>query len=88
MVCKLRRPLYSLKQSPRVWFERFTRLVRGHSYTQSHSDSTMFYKHSDKRDITILIVYVDDIIITSNDVSELKKLKYILAKEFKIKDLS
>nr|CAD1835548.1 unnamed protein product [Ananas comosus var. bracteatus] len=37
--------------------------------------------------ITILIVYVDDIVITGNDPQEMSKLKCYLAKEFEIKDL-
>lgn len=37
--------------------------------------------------MTILIVYVDDIILTGNDVVKLKKLKKRLAGEFEIKYL-
>jgi hypothetical protein len=40
------------------------------SYKQSNVDHTLFYKWS----VTILIVYVDDIIITWND-KEIDKLK-------------
>jgi hypothetical protein len=37
--------------------------------------------------LTILIVYVDDIIITGNNYKEIEKLKQHLAKEFEVKDL-
>ena len=37
--------------------------------------------------ITILIVYVDDIILTKNHINEMDKLKEVLANEFEIKDL-
>lgn len=47
----------------------------------------MFYKHSKEGKIAILIVYVDDIILTGDDSPELKRLKERLAEEFKIKDL-
>ncbi|RVW67994.1 Retrovirus-related Pol polyprotein from transposon RE1 [Vitis vinifera] len=33
-VCKRRRSLYGLKQSPRAWFERFTKVVKKHGYSQ------------------------------------------------------
>uniref|UniRef100_A0A2N9GQ49 Reverse transcriptase Ty1/copia-type domain-containing protein n=1 Tax=Fagus sylvatica TaxID=28930 RepID=A0A2N9GQ49_FAGSY len=86
-VCRLRKSLYGLKQSPRAWFERFGRAVRRHGYCQSQADHTMFYKHSKEGKIAILIVYVDDIILTGDDSAELKKLKERLADEFEIKDL-
>ena len=47
----------------------------------------MFYKHSSERRVTILIVYVDDIILTRDDVVELDRLKKAVACEFEIKDL-
>ena len=86
-VCRLRKSLYGLKQSPRAWFERFGRAVRRHGYCQSQADHTMFYKHSKEGKIAILIVYVDDIILTGDDSAELKKLKERLVDEFEIKDL-
>ncbi|CAL9097973.1 unnamed protein product, partial [Musa textilis] len=69
-----------------AWFERFTISVCSYGYTQNHSDHTIFYKHSNKGDTAILIVYVDEIILTGKD-QNFKILKHILAKEFEIKDL-
>ena len=74
-VYKLRKSLYGLKQSSRAWFECFGRAVRRHGYCQSQADHTMFYKHSKEGKIAILIVYVDDIILTRDDSAELKKKK-------------
>ncbi|RVW29644.1 Retrovirus-related Pol polyprotein from transposon RE1 [Vitis vinifera] len=47
----------------------------------------MFYKHSNEGKVVILIVYVDDIVLTGDDCNELEKLKGKLAEEFDIKDL-
>jgi hypothetical protein len=55
-------------------------------YTQSNSDHTLFLKHNEKH-ITILIVYVDDIIVTGDDSGERKRLHEHLAREFEMKDL-
>ncbi|KAL5798657.1 hypothetical protein ACOSQ2_003477 [Xanthoceras sorbifolium] len=85
-VCKLKKSLYGLKQSPRAWFERFTRAVKGFGYTQCQADHTLFVHHATGV-ITILIVYVDDMIMTGNSEEEIHKLKSFLAKEFEIKDL-
>ncbi|XP_073104417.1 uncharacterized protein [Elaeis guineensis] len=60
-VCKLKRLLYGLKQSPRTWFDRFSRTVKGMGYKQSNADDTLFYRHL-KGKKTILLVYVDDIV--------------------------
>jgi hypothetical protein len=76
-VCRLKKSLYGLEQSPRAWFDRFG---------QCNGDHTIFYKHT-KQKITILAVYVDDIIITGDDEEETMKLKESLRKEFEVKDL-
>jgi hypothetical protein len=85
-VCRLRKSLYGLKQSPRAWFGRFTNFMKTVGYTQSNSDHTLFLKHNEKH-ITILIVYVDDIIVTGDDSGERKRLHEHLAREFEMKDL-
>ena len=56
-------------------------------YTQGQIDHTMFYKHSCNGKIIILIVYVDDIILTGSDEKEMLRLKKALARSFEIKDL-
>ncbi|BBG98715.1 HXXXD-type acyl-transferase family protein, partial [Prunus dulcis] len=85
-VCRLRKSLYGLKQSPRAWFGRFTQVMRKNGYCQSHSDHTLFVKHRQNK-VTALIIYVDDMIITGNDVDEMSKLQGNLAVEFEMKDL-
>ena len=70
-VCKLKKSLYGLKQSPRAWFGRFTKLMRAFSYRLSNSDHTLFLKKQHGK-ITALIVYVDDMVVTGNDPKEKK----------------
>ncbi|KAK5836567.1 hypothetical protein PVK06_012359 [Gossypium arboreum] len=47
----------------------------------------MSYRHSQKGRIAVIIVYVDDIILTGDDVDEIRSLKEHLALEFEMKDL-
>ena len=54
-------------------------------YQQSNTDHTIFIKHYTDN-ITIIIVYVDDIVVTGNNQEEMTSLKHYLAKEFEIKD--
>ncbi|KAJ9561371.1 hypothetical protein OSB04_006531 [Centaurea solstitialis] len=86
-VCRLKKSLYGLKQSPRAWFSRFTQAVTSRGYSQGQTDHTMFFKHSKNGKIAILIVYVDDIIMTGDDLDEINKLKAYLSLEFEMKDL-
>ena len=60
--------------------------MKKYGYTQSNADHTLFLKRQDGK-ITILIIYVDDMIVTSNDNDEMTKLKTCLASEFDMKDL-
>ena len=85
-VLRLHRSLYGLKQSPRVWFDRFRQAMLKRGYRQSNADHTLFHKHSNNK-VAILIVYVDDIVMTGNDTEEIVGLKHHLAQEFEVKDL-
>ena len=82
----IEKSLYGLKQSPRAWFDRFRRAVCDMGYMQCNGDHTVFYRHQNQK-ITILAVYVDDIIITGDDEAEIVKLKGCLSKVFEVKDL-
>ncbi|XP_019184263.1 PREDICTED: uncharacterized protein LOC109179154 [Ipomoea nil] len=73
-VCRLRRSLYGLKQSPRAWFEKFSQVVENFGMVKGKSDHSMFYKWS-KTGIIWLVVYVDDIVITGNDTEGILSLK-------------
>ncbi|TYK23965.1 reverse transcriptase [Cucumis melo var. makuwa] len=54
---------------------RFTTFVKSQGYSQGHSDHTLFTKVSKKGKIVILIVYVDDIVLTRDDQTEISQLK-------------
>ena len=48
MVCRLRKSLYGLKQSPRAWFDRFTSTIRRYGYKQAHTDHMFFQRFEGK----------------------------------------
>ena len=65
-LCHLKISLYGLKQSSRAWFDRFRQAMIRFGYQQSNADHTLFiYLRGNKT--TMLIIYVDDIVLTSND---------------------
>lgn len=72
IVCKLMKALYSLKQSPRAWSGRFTRVMLVVGYIQSQGDHSLFIKDCPSKEVTILSVYADDIIVTGSDDTEIQ----------------
>ncbi|KAM2051568.1 hypothetical protein TB2_032480 [Malus domestica] len=85
-VCRLKKSLYGLKQSPRTWFGRFTKSMKAFGYRQSNWDHTLFLKRRNGK-VTALIVYVDGMVVTGDDPVEQAALKKYLSTEFEMKDL-
>ena len=85
-VCHLRRALYGLKQAPRAWFTKFSSTIFRLGYTASSYDSALFLRRTDKGTI-LLLLYVDDMIITGDDLSGIQELKDFLSQQFEMKDL-
>lgn len=85
-VCKLKKSLYGLKQSPRAWFDRFSKVLKAEGYKQCLSNHTMFVKVKGGK-TCVLIVYVDDIIIIGDNEEEIISVKATLGREFEVKDL-
>ncbi|RVW20422.1 Retrovirus-related Pol polyprotein from transposon RE1 [Vitis vinifera] len=86
VVCLLHKSLYGLKQASRQWFSKFSTAIMGLGFSQSPSDHSLFIKNVDGLFIAIL-VYVDDVIIASNNQGAIADLKSELNKLFKLKDL-
>jgi hypothetical protein len=85
-VCRLRRALYGLKQAPRAWFAKFSSTISQHGFSASSYDLALFFRRSD-HGITLLLLYVDDMIITGDDVQGIQDLKRFLGQHFEMKDL-
>jgi hypothetical protein len=66
-VCRLKQSFYGLKQALRTWFEKFRTTLLDFSFTQSQYDSSLFF-HKTALGIVILLVYVDDNVITGLDL--------------------
>jgi hypothetical protein len=64
-VCKFQKAIYGLKQAPRAWFSRLSSRLIALGFHGSKSDTSLFICRTPIFTIYVLI-YVDDIIITSS----------------------
>lgn len=85
LVCKLNKSLYGLKQSPRCWNETISNYLESCGFVACQADPCVFIRK--KKEIAIVAVYVDDLIIMTRDSHDLKMVKENLAVRFKMKDL-
>ena len=58
--------MYGLKQSPRMWFGKFNLAVKEFGMQKSKSNHPVFYRTSSSG-IIMLVMYMDDIVITGSD---------------------
>lgn len=86
LVSKLKKSIYGLKQAPRQWNAKLTSVLIENGFSQSKSDYSLYTK-CDNGVFLVLLVYVDDIIVTGNNLGEIEKFKMFLKGKFKIKDL-
>ena len=84
-VCRLKKSLYGLKQSPKAWYGYIDSFLMSLGFTKSKEDSNLYFKIMDNEPV-ILLLYVDDLFLTGEEnlIAECKKR---LAAEFQMKDL-
>ncbi|KAA0048580.1 putative mitochondrial protein [Cucumis melo var. makuwa] len=85
-VCLLRRALYGLKQAPRACFATFSSTITQLNFTSSPHDTALFTRHT-PQGIVLLLLHVDDMIITGNDPQAISDLQHYLGQHFEMKDL-
>ena len=86
LVCRLNRSLYGLKQAPRAWYSRFATYLTSIGFVEAKSDTFLFiYRRGE--DLVYLLLYVDDIVLTSSTTDLLQRTIIALQREFAMKDL-
>ena len=87
LVCKLKKSLYGLKQSPRCWNEKLCKHMKLLGYRESGADPCVFIRLDTEKRLQIIAVYVDDLILIAETVEEMQQIKRCLSDHFKMKDM-
>jgi hypothetical protein len=74
--------LYDLKQAPRAWFAKFYRTV-----TQLNFSSNALFTRKTDNGIVVMLLYVDDMIITGDEFIGIEEIKQFLCEHFEKKGL-
>ncbi|CAL8162018.1 unnamed protein product [Prunus armeniaca] len=78
--CKLHKSIYGLKQSPRAWYAKLSSVLEVVGFQSSNADSSLFVRSGSVGKLVVLI-YVDDLIVTKFSIKDLGVLKYFLGIE-------
>ncbi len=84
-VCRLRRSIYGLKQSPRCWNATIDEHLKSLGFLQSSSDPCVYIDAVDE--IAVVGLYVDDIVFACKTEEKLERFKDALCSKFDVKML-
>jgi hypothetical protein len=85
-VCKVNRALYGLKQAPKARYARIDSWLIGQGLKRSSADPNLYYSIKNGK-FTIILLYVDDLLLTGDNSSKISRIQYVLQDEFEMADL-
>jgi len=85
-VCKLQRSLYGIRQAGRQWYAKLSTFLLSNNYFISAADHSLVLKYNNDK-LIVILVYVDDSVLTGDDTEEVNTITTSLHHHFKIKDL-
>jgi hypothetical protein len=86
LVCKLKKSLYGLKQAPRCWNETFNNFcTKKLGFLKCQKDTATYVRGNGNKK-SYIGVYVDDLIIVSEDLDEISRIKSAFKREFDMQD--
>ena len=86
LVCKLKKSIYGLKQASHQWYLKFHEVIASIDFEDNIMDQCIYQKVSGSK-ICFLMLYVDDILVTTNDKGFLYGVKQFHSKNFDMKDM-
>ena len=86
LVCKFKKSIYGLKQASRQWYLKFHDVISSFGFVENIMDQCIYQKVSGSK-ICFLILYVNEILLATNDKGLLHEVKQFLSKNFDMKDM-
>jgi hypothetical protein len=86
IVCKMKKYMYGLKQSPRTWYRKFDTYMFGLGFTRRKVDHCVYFKLIGDH-LIYLVLYVDDMLLIGSDKEIIQDVKNQLSSKFDMKDL-
>ena len=87
LVCKIKKSLYGLKQSPRMRYTKFDTYILGLGFVRSKVDDYVYYKEVDEHFIYV-VLYVNGMLLVRKNMEFIKEVKSHLSSKFNMKDLT
>jgi transposase InsO family protein len=84
-VCRLLTNLYGLKQAPRVWHSTIDPYLQSLGYKALDADPCIYFKY-DNNHLSLIALYVDDLVISADREQDLLLTKAKLCEKFKMTD--
>jgi hypothetical protein len=73
-VCNLKRSIYGLKQSPRMWYQNFDTYILSLGFVRSKVDHCVYSKEEGGYFIYVSL-YVDDMFLVRNNMDTINEVK-------------
>ena len=86
LVCKLKKSLYGLKQAPREWYSKMDAFLLSQNFQRCRSYPNVYLQQSDGH-LIIIVLYVDDLLITGSTIASISAIKTALHNAFEMSDL-
>jgi hypothetical protein len=86
LVCNMKRSLYGLNQSPRMWYQNFDTYILGLCFTRRKVDHYVYFKLVGDHFIYV-VIYVDDMLLIGNNKEIIEEVKTQLSSKFDMKYL-
>jgi hypothetical protein len=86
LVCRLKKSLYGLKQASRAWYTKMDSYLLSHNFVRCKYDPNVYMLRTIDS-LLILVLYVDDLLITGCSTSSIVAVKGILHDRFFMMDM-